>query len=116
MTTMKTKKELKVEYKEKKPTMGVFQLLNQQSGRILLEASTDITARWNRHRTELRFGSHRNRALQNDWNELGEAQFSFSILSELDLNKDDNADPKKEVTALMLMIEEELGIQLELKY
>lgn len=96
--------------------MGVFQIRNSTNGKILIEASTDIAAKWNRHRTELRFGSHRNRALQDDWNEYGETNFSFSILSELKLSKEDNADSKKEVDLLKTMIEEDLGIIHEEKY
>jgi len=81
---MKMKKELKVEYKQKKPVASVFQIKNIQNGMLLIEESINMHSKWNRHRTELRFGSHRNKILQKDWNDLGEENFMFSVLSELD--------------------------------
>jgi len=65
---MKTKKELKEEYKQTRPAMGVFQVVNEVNGKVLLEATTNMQSKWNRHQTELRFGSHRNKQLQKDWN------------------------------------------------
>ena len=113
---MKTKKELKAEYKQKKPVAGVFQLKSMKNGMILIEASTNIPSKWNRHRTELRFGSHRNKKLQNDWNEFGEANFIFSVLSELEIKEDESFDLNSEVKLLQEMIEEEMNIQEERKY
>jgi hypothetical protein len=76
--------------------MGVYRILNRQSGRSLLECGRDVEARLNRHMTELRFGSHRNKALQDDWNSLGADGFAFEIvellmpLDEPDYNPDDD--------------------------
>ena len=89
---MKTRKELKEAYKQKKPVAGVFQIKNDENGKVLIEASTNIPSKWNRHRTELKFGSHRNKQLQQDWNDLGEENFTFSILSELELSEEENLD------------------------
>ena len=113
---MKTKKELKEEYKQKKSTMGVFQILNKETGKLLIEGTTNIPSKWNRHRTELRFGSHRNKQLQNDWNTLGEANFEFSILSELKIEEDEIVDVNKELKILKEMVEEEMNIQEDMKY
>lgn len=44
---MKTNKEFKKEYKQQKPTMGVFQVENKVNGKVLIEGSTDIPAKWN---------------------------------------------------------------------
>lgn len=113
---MKSRKELQEEYKQKKPNAGVFQIKNNKNGMMLIEASSDIQSKWNRHRTELRFGSHRNKMLQKDWNELGEENFMFSILSKLEIKEDDNFDLNSEVKLLQEMIEEELNISNEMKY
>lgn len=113
---MKTNKELKQEYKQKKPTMGVFQILNKVSGKVLVEGSTDISSKLNRHRTELRFGNHRNKELQGDWNNVGEENFDFSIISKLDLDDNETLDLSKEVKTLEEMVVEELNMEVGLMY
>ena len=96
--------------------MGVFQVVNEVNGKVLLEATTNMQSKWNRHQTELRFGSHRNKQLQKDWNDLGAENFRFSVVSELKFEEGDNLDWNREVKLLKEMVEEELGIQAELKY
>lgn len=73
-------KALKQAYKLAFPVMGVYAIRNQGNGRLFLDQSSNLTGALNRHRMELRFGTHRNRALQQDWRDFGEAQFSFEIL------------------------------------
>ncbi len=113
---MKTKKELKQAYKQHKPVMGVFQVKNETNGKVLIEGSTDVQARWNRHRTELRFGSHRNTQLQKDWNEASPENFIFTILSELKYLDEGNVDYAQEVKALEEMVVEELGLDEQMRY
>ena len=85
---MKTKKELKNIYKEKKFKIGVFQIRNIQNNKILISSSTDLDAIWNRHKFQLDFGSHFNKELQKDFNEVGEEGFSFDILDSLKPKED----------------------------
>lgn len=113
---MKTKKELKEQYKHEKPMVGVFQVLNKVNGKILIEGSTNILSKWNRHRTELRFGSHRNKILQNDWKEMGEDNFIFSIISELEIKEDEKFELKNEVHILKEMLEVDMNIKNDMKY
>jgi len=113
---MKTKKELKQAYKQSKPISGVFQVMNTVNKMILIEGATNMTSKWNRHRTELRFGSHRNRKLQEDWNHYGESSFVFSVVSELDSEEDDSFDPRKEVKLLYEMVVEEKQLEDNMKY
>ena len=113
---MKSKKELKDEYKQKKPNAGVFQIKNNKNGMMLIEAASDIQSKWNRYRTELRIGSHRNKLLQKDWSKLGEENFIFSVLSELEVKDDDGFDLNSEVKLLRELIEEELDSPNEMKY
>ena len=113
---MKTKKELKEEFKQQRPSMGVFQVKNQENGKVLIEGSTNMQSKWNRHRTELRFGSHRNTQLQNDWNNLGEENFIFSVISELEVEEGESFDLNNEVKLLKEMVEEEMDMQDEMKY
>ena len=107
---MKTRKELKEEYKNRKPRMGVFLIRNKQSNRVLLDFSTDIPAKWNRHRTELNFGNHRNRSLQADWNEAGEANFSFEVVTELKTREGERVDYRDELRVLKDMVSEEMEL------
>jgi len=75
-----------------------------------------VSSKWNRHRTELRFGTHRNKALQTDWNEVKEENFQYSVLSALDIKEDDNFDINSEVKLLLEMVEEELNLSDGMKY
>lgn len=60
--------------------MGVYRIHNTADDRSLVGSSVNIEARLNRHRAELRFGTHPNRALQQDWNRLGQDAFVFETL------------------------------------
>ncbi len=113
---MKTKKELKKQYQQQKPKAGVFQVLNKVNGKVLIEGDKNIPAKWNRHRTELRFGSHRNKQLQADWNKEGEENFIFSIVSELEFEEGENINLQEEVKLLKELVEEEMTFKKEMKY
>ena len=105
---MKTRKELKQDHKQRKSQMGVCQIKNVNTGRVFIDYSTDVNAKWNRHLSELRFGSHRNKTLQKDWKQFGESAFKFEILSEMEYQDDSNPDYNKELKTLQQLIVEEL--------
>src|SRR5450631_1028716 len=105
---MKTKKELKDEYKLMKLRMGVFQIRNISNHKIFVESSTDLNAIWNRYRMQLNFGNHPNAELQKDWNELGETKFIYEILGEIEQKETEIMDYRKEVKILEEMYLEEL--------
>jgi hypothetical protein len=54
---------------------------NSTTGRVLLGSSVNLHGPLNRHRSELKIGSHRCTELQADWNRLGEDAFAFEILA-----------------------------------
>ena len=103
-----TKKELKNQYKELKFPMGVFQIKNQINGKILLDSGLNMSAKWKRHLTELKFGSHRNKVLQQEWNQFGENAFVYEVIAELEY-KDPTENYGKEVAVLETMYLEELA-------
>lgn len=70
-----------------------------------------MESKWNRHKMELKFGSHRNRNLQKDWNEYGEGNFVFDVLSELKNSEEENINYNKELKTLQDMVIEELNIE-----
>ena len=107
---MKTKKELKQDYKQHQPKMGVFQIKNTVNNKVLIEGSTNISSKWNRHQTELKFGSHRNKELQKDWNEMNATSFSFEVLSELAYKEDEAVNYAEEIKVLRAMVLEELNL------
>lgn len=106
---MKTRKELKAEYKEKKFPIGVFQIRNLETGKIFLGSSLNLDAIRNRHLFQLNMGSHRNKALQADWNTYGESKFAFEIIEKIEQKDGDGLDYSKEIQALEGMYFE--GIQ-----
>jgi hypothetical protein len=108
---MKTKKELKEEYKQLKIPMGVFQIKNIKNNTVLIDHSIDMESKWNRHKMELKFGNHRVRSFQKDWNEYGEENFVFDVLSELKKSEDENVNYNNELKALQNMVIEELNLE-----
>jgi len=108
---MKTKKELRDEYKQMEFPRGVFQLKCTINGRSLFDHSVDMESKWNRHKMELKFGNHRNKDLQKDWNQYGEENFSFEVLSVLKKEEEEKLNINKELKALQDLIIEELKIE-----
>ena len=113
---MKNNKELKNEYKQKKYPMGVFQIKNIFNNKVMIDSSVDMMSKWNRHKAELKFGSHRNKTLQKDWNEYGEDKFVFEILSELKHKNDENVNYQEELIVLEEMVIDEINIKEDLIY
>ena len=108
---MKTKKELKDAYKQMKFPTGVFQIKNIRNSKVLIDNSVDMESKWRRHKMELKFGNHRNKALQKDWNEFGEDDFVFEVLSELKQDEEDNTNYNRELKSLQEMVIAELQIE-----
>ena len=102
-----TKKELKNQYKELKFPMGVFQIKNQVNGKILLDSGLNMPAKWKRHVTELKFGNHRNKVLQQEWKQYGATAFAYEVVAELEYESA-TVDYGKEVATLTELYLEEL--------
>lgn len=106
---MKTKKELKLEYKEMKPPMGAIIIKNNLSGKIFIDVSKDLKSIINRHRFQLKMGMHKTKELQQDWNEYGEEVFSFDVLEELKYDeKEEKIDCTKELEIMKMIWLEKL--------
>ena len=80
---MKTKKELKQEYKSMKFRQGIFQIINKHENRIYLQTTSDLDRAYNSDIFQLKAGMHSNKILQNDWNVLGSELFEFKTYDEL---------------------------------
>jgi hypothetical protein len=94
------KKALRREYKENARPMGIYQVRNTVNGKVLIGTSVDLPSILNRQRGELRLGGHRNRALQQDWNEHGAEAFEFEILDTLPPSDRPSYDPSGDLKAL----------------
>ena len=105
---MKTRKQLKEEYKQMKFTMGVFRIVNKVNGKVFIGSSTDLKAIWNAQRFQLEAGMHQNAALQKDWKEFGAENFCYEIIEELPHSVEKEVDYPSEIKALeQLIIDQE---------
>jgi hypothetical protein len=96
----KSAKDIKREYKERKKPAGVFQVKNTASGKVLLGSSLNLEGPLNGHKFMLTIGSHRNVALQKEWNEYGADKFVFEILEVVKVKDDPNFNIEDELTLL----------------
>jgi hypothetical protein len=97
------RKALVQAYKLALPPMGVFAIRNLATGRMLVDQSANLTGAINRHRTELTLGTHRNRALMDDWHIYGEAGFVFEVLEKIDERPEPDFDYKAEMAQRLAM-------------
>ena len=97
---MKTKKDIKREYKERKKPTGVFQVKNTVNGKVLLGSSLNLEGSLNKHKFMLTIGNHQNKAIQEDWNEYGPDKFVFEILEVVKIKDDPNFNLSDELTML----------------
>lgn len=104
---MKTRKELKEEYKQKKFQMGVFQIRNKSNGKVFIGSSLDLMAKWNSQKFQLNAGMHPNIELQKDWDDYGEDNFEYEIIEELKQEEGKVRDYRREIKTLETTILEE---------
>ena len=102
------RKELKNTYKETVQPMGIYQIRNTATGKILLGSSLNLPAIINRHRFQLQNGLHMNRQLQRDFVELGEQGIAFEILDTLKPREDARGDYAEDLSMLEEMWRDKL--------
>lgn len=78
----KTRKELKSQYNEREIIGGAYIIKNAQTGRILLETSTDLRASKNRFDFSQKTSSCPVKKLEKDWVASGAGAFVFEVLEE----------------------------------
>jgi group I intron endonuclease len=76
----KSRAEIRRSFKETPRQSGIFQIKNNQTGKVFLGSSTNLHGPLNKHRFMLSIGRHDNKELQEDWNRLGSGAFTFEIL------------------------------------
>jgi hypothetical protein len=110
------RKALTRAYKETPRPMGVYRIRNTVSGRSLVASSVNLPAILNRHKAALKFGSHSNKELQKDWNELGPEAFVFEVLDTLTPSDKPGDKPADDLQALEAMWIEKLSPTEDLGY
>lgn len=93
-------KALKKEYQQSHTPMGVFQIRNMVNEKVFVGSSLNLPGIFNRHKLELKMGSHKNKVLQAEWNEFGADKFAFEILDELTPVSDPQHNYREDLTQL----------------
>jgi hypothetical protein len=97
------KSMMKKAYKEAKRTMGVYGIKNARNDKTYIGFGLDLAAKFNRHKAELRFGTHRNKELQEAWNLFGVRALGFEVLDVLVPKENPQTDPDEELPVLLEM-------------
>jgi len=90
-------KRLKKDYQQTPRPMGIFLIRNNRNDKVFLGAGLDLPGAVNRHKFQLNNGSHPNKELQADWNQLGSDNFAFEIVDELTPRPDLKMDCRAEL-------------------
>src|SRR3989339_1353003 len=84
------KKELKKQYKQTLPPMGIYQIKNLVNGKVFIASGKNLHGKSNSYKFQLNSRLHVNSELQDDYTKYGEENFSFEVLDTLE-PKDDPA-------------------------
>jgi hypothetical protein len=77
------RKEAVRQFKERKPSPGIYALRCRATGRSWVDSSPNLDAAQNGQFFQLRQRLHRNKELQAEWNTQGEESFEFAVLESL---------------------------------
>jgi hypothetical protein len=93
-------KRLKKAYQQAARPLGVFLIRNNLNDKVFLATGLDLPGIINRHKFDLKHGSHKNKQLQADWNQLGSENFAFEIVDELTPREGVELNYRKELESL----------------
>ena len=77
------RKEAARQFKERKPSSGIYALRCRTTGRVWVDSSPNLDAAQNGQFFQLRQRLHRNKELQAEWTAHGEESFEFNVLETL---------------------------------
>jgi hypothetical protein len=98
------------EYKETSQPAGIYRVRNTTTGKSLVGSTVNLPGMLNRQRFQLEHGSHPDRELQKDWDELGPDAFEFEALDRLEPRDEPAYDPAEDLRVLKEMWLEKLMI------
>ena len=97
---MTNRRQAKLDYKLSHRPMGVYQIRNTLNGKVWIDSSINVPAKFNRYRLQLNARSHPAQALQSDWNIYGEGAFEFEVLEPLEPREDPRYDYASDLEVL----------------
>ena len=97
---MKSREDIKREYRERQKPAGIFCIKNISSGRLLLGSSLNLEGVLNRHKFMLSINQHPNKKLQHDWNEQGPDKFIYETLEVIEVKEEAGFNINDELTLL----------------
>jgi hypothetical protein len=104
------------EYKETPRPAGIYRVRNTKTGKSLVGSTANLPGMLNRQRFQLENGSHPDRELQRDWDELGPDMFEFEVLDQLKPRDQPTYDPTEDLRVLKEMWIEKLTASGESLY
>ena len=84
------KKKLLLQYKQMKPDMGVYMFRSINTNTTYLGCDKDLKGTINGDRFKLNANGHKNKKLQQDWNENKEENFEIKVVEILEYDKDES--------------------------
>lgn len=102
---MDKRAQLKKDYKLNPPPPGIFKITNRANGKIFIGRAQNVQGRLNGQESQLRWGGHPNRQLQEDCKKFGIDQFTFEVLDTLkvgELTQDEIISELEELELLWL--------------
>lgn len=87
---MDRKKELKEQYKQMRPDMGIYVVRCNSNDKCYIGSTKNLKGKINSTKFQLSSGGHPNYELQKEWQEYGEANFTIEIIDILDYDKDES--------------------------
>jgi len=107
---MNRKKELKLQYKQMKPQMGIFIVRSKVNNKCFLKATPDLRGVINGTIARLKGGFLPNKELQKEWEKYGPDNFVIEILENLEYDRDESkTDYSEELEVLQMIWEEKLS-------
>ncbi len=97
---MDRKKELKQQYKEMKTEGGIYQIRNTINQKVLVVATPNLKTMNGKQVGLRKWGNHKNRQLQEEYNQFGAEAFVFEVLEVLKEKEESYFDKKEELKKL----------------
>ena len=100
VSVMDEKTTLKKAYLQNPPPAGIYKITNQATGKIFIGQGMNVKGKLNSQQAQLKWGSHMNADLQQDWNTFGAEQFAFEVIDYLKPGDHPDQDLAKDLAEL----------------